>query len=114
MMFANRISLSTSCSIWLPETSPPSSARGVLRHRFQSCNTSNAHLKRVTPDANLVIVKGRPRSSRLLEKALPLGDQDDDVLPFLARRIGYSGSLTRAVGHWISHPDDFSRLRVLS
>ena len=40
MMFANRISSSTSCSIWRPETSPPSSARGVLRHRFQSCNTS--------------------------------------------------------------------------
>jgi len=40
MMFANRISSSTSCSIWLPETSPPSSSRGVLRHRFQSCNTS--------------------------------------------------------------------------
>ena len=39
-MFANRISSSTSCSIWLPETSPPTSARGVLRHRFQSCNTS--------------------------------------------------------------------------
>jgi transposase len=40
MMFANRISSSTSCLIWLPETSPPSSARGLLRHRFQSCNTS--------------------------------------------------------------------------
>src|ERR1035437_7775133 len=39
-MFANRISSSTSCSICLPETSPPSSARGLLRHRFQSCNTS--------------------------------------------------------------------------
>src|SRR5262244_3574793 len=39
-MFANRISSSTGCSIWLPETSPPSSSRGVLRHRFQSCNTS--------------------------------------------------------------------------
>jgi hypothetical protein len=40
-MFANRISSSTSCSIWLPETSPPSSARDVLRQRFQSCNTSS-------------------------------------------------------------------------
>ncbi len=39
-MFANRISSSTNCSIWLPETSPPSSSRGVLRHRFESCNTS--------------------------------------------------------------------------
>ena len=40
LMFANRISSSTSCSIWPPETSPPSSSRDVLRHRFQSCNTS--------------------------------------------------------------------------
>src|ERR1022692_1400346 len=40
MMFANRIGSSTSCSIWLPETSPPSSARDLLGHRFQSCNTS--------------------------------------------------------------------------
>src|ERR1019366_7713392 len=40
MMFANKISSSTSCSIWLPETSPPSSSQGVLRHRFESCNTS--------------------------------------------------------------------------
>jgi hypothetical protein len=39
-MFANRISSSTTCSICLPETSPPSSARAVLRHHFQSCNTS--------------------------------------------------------------------------
>jgi transposase InsO family protein len=37
LMFANRISSSTSCSIWWPETSLPSSARGVLRPRFQSC-----------------------------------------------------------------------------
>ena len=43
-MFANRISSSTSCSIWPPETSPPSSSRDVLRHRFQSCNTSLAGL----------------------------------------------------------------------
>src|ERR1035441_7032920 len=40
MIFANRISSSTSCSICLPETSPSSSSRDVLRHRFQSCNTS--------------------------------------------------------------------------
>jgi hypothetical protein len=38
MMFANRISSSTSGSIWLPETSRPTSARGS-RPRFQSCNT---------------------------------------------------------------------------
>ncbi len=35
MIFANRIGSWTSCSIWLPETSPPSSYRGGLRHRFK-------------------------------------------------------------------------------
>src|ERR1019366_8129256 len=44
MMFANKISSSTSCSIWLPETSPPSSARAVLRHSLRSCNTSGPSL----------------------------------------------------------------------
>ena len=43
MMFANRISSSTSCSIQLPETSPPSSTRVVLRQCFQSCNTSGGY-----------------------------------------------------------------------
>src|SRR5215831_11295791 len=33
-MFANRISSSTGCSIWRPETSPPSSSRGVLPSPF--------------------------------------------------------------------------------
>jgi hypothetical protein len=88
-----------------------------LNHPFNSDSAAeyqidaNAHMKRVAPDANLVIVKGRPESSRLLERALPLGNQDDDVLPALAGRIGYAGSLTRAVGHWIRDPDDDSRLR---
>src|ERR1017187_7986451 len=49
MMFANKISSSTSCSIWLPETSPPSSSRGVLRHRFESCNTSVPRLSSLRP-----------------------------------------------------------------
>jgi hypothetical protein len=40
MTSVNRIDSSTSCSIWLPETSPPNSSRGVPRHCFQSCNTS--------------------------------------------------------------------------
>src|SRR5262249_23020280 len=40
MMFVNRISLSTSCSICLPDTSIQSSSRGDSRRHFQSCNTS--------------------------------------------------------------------------
>ena len=56
MMFANRIGSSTSCSIWLPETSPPSSARGLLGHHFQSCNTSLFfHRKFEVPVASLAI-----------------------------------------------------------
>jgi len=34
MMFANRIGSSTGCSIWLPETSPPISYRGLLPSPF--------------------------------------------------------------------------------
>jgi hypothetical protein len=39
-MFANRISSSTGCSIWPPETAPPSFPQNLLSRRFQSCNTS--------------------------------------------------------------------------
>ena len=35
LMFADGITSSTTCSIWRPETSPPSSARGVLRTVFK-------------------------------------------------------------------------------
>jgi hypothetical protein len=40
MLFINRISSSISSSIWRPETAPRGSSRSLLRHRFQSCNTS--------------------------------------------------------------------------
>jgi len=48
-MFSNRISSSTSSSIWLPETSPPSSSRNLLSRRFQSCNTSVRRLGKDPP-----------------------------------------------------------------
>ena len=41
MIFVRRISSSTSCSIYLPETSIQSSSRADFCRRFQSCNTSN-------------------------------------------------------------------------
>ena len=34
LMLANRISSSTSCSIWRPQTSPHGSSRDLLPHRF--------------------------------------------------------------------------------
>ena len=58
LMFANRISSSTSCSIWPPETSPPSSSRDVLRHRFQSCNTSARTVPRLSSLRPLPILAG--------------------------------------------------------
>ena len=50
MMFANKIGSSTGCSIWLPETSPPSSYRGFLPppfsklQHFPSVRLRNPHL----------------------------------------------------------------------
>ena len=52
-------------------------------------------------DKNLVIVKGNPDSSKLLTKALPLGNENDMMLRELEPVFGYKGSLRRAVGHWI-------------
>ena len=39
-MFGDRISSSTSCSSWRPETRQSICSRGVLPRNFQSCNTS--------------------------------------------------------------------------
>jgi hypothetical protein len=47
-MFASRISLSTSCSISRPETSPPGFVRGVLCPRSQSCNTSSVAVSKLS------------------------------------------------------------------
>jgi hypothetical protein len=51
-------------------------------------------------DKDLVIVRGKSKSSKLLTKALPLGDENNVILRKLAI-FGYKGSLQRAVGHWI-------------
>jgi hypothetical protein len=40
MMFANRITPLTGCSIWLPETAPPACSPWQAPSQFQSCNTS--------------------------------------------------------------------------
>lgn len=52
-------------------------------------------------DDNLVIVKGKSKSSKFLTKALPLGDYSGKICKDLRPIFGYEGSLQRAVGHWI-------------
>ncbi|MFH1672728.1 MAG: hypothetical protein ABIF87_04810 [Pseudomonadota bacterium] len=63
---------------------------------------TNAHFKRKNGDSNLVVVKGFPQGSRLLEKAVPLSDSHQKVLPELENHLGMTGSLKRAgAGRWI-------------
>lgn len=50
---------------------------------------------------NLVIVEGNPESSKLFTKALPIGANNDKILPELEDTFGYKGSLKRAIGHKI-------------
>lgn len=58
-----------------------------------------AHFLRDPPDPELTLIVAGERNSRLLDRALPLGDGEDRLLRDLAA-LGYAGSLRRAVGHW--------------
>lgn len=65
---------------------------------------NNAHHKRkgLTPETPHrenypVIVKGKPGESHLFDVAKPLGDSNNDVLPWVADIIGFDGDLTRAM-----------------
>ncbi len=69
---------------------------GQLWHRFRN----TAHFLRCTPDRELTLVEGYPSRSRLVRKARPLGDSNDDLLHDL-EALGYRGSVRRAVGHWV-------------
>jgi hypothetical protein len=85
-----------------------------LRRRFGK----TAHFLRDPPDARLALIEGEPQRSRLLDRALPLGDGEDRLLPDLAA-FGYQGSLRRAVGHWLAGPsvaalEDWLRLGPVS
>lgn len=63
---------------------------------------ANAHFRRRDGDPGLVVVEGKPRSSRLLERAVPLSDDRQEVLPAMQRRIGLKGSVKRAgAGRWV-------------
>jgi hypothetical protein len=81
--------------------------------------SNNAHSKRYFrlkelkveySDNDLVIVKGKSATSKLLTKALPLGDKNDKMRKELVPIFGYTGSLKRAVGHWIE-PDNFQQVK---
>ena len=98
-MFAGRITSSTSFSIWLPEISPPSFARDVLRHGFQSCNTSlkqqASWLEREYPDAAGSLREG-------MEEL------------FTINQLGLSPSLCRALGstNIIENPNSSARRKT--
>ena len=70
-------------------------ARPDLRRRFGA----TAHFLRSPPDPELVLVDGGRRGSRLLSRAVPLGDSRNCPLRDLAG-FQYQSSLLRAVGHW--------------
>jgi hypothetical protein len=63
----------------------------------------NAHFRRAVPEPELVVVRGDATQSRLLTKALPLSDGSfrRDVLPDVAEKIGFTGSVKRAIGRWV-------------
>src|ERR1035437_5250665 len=113
-MFTNRISSSTSCSIWPPETSPPSCARGLLRHHFQSCNTS-VFLRIIGQD--LVHHRGILRDLRLADEGRTVEPSDPhdyratapDAL-VLPRALVCLDQKLRAVG---AHREPHRRRRAL-
>ncbi len=66
---------------------------------------NNAHAKRDTMDKGLVVVEGDPQESKLLPKAIPLGDSRNYAMPDLAHILRYSGSILRSIGHWVGEED---------
>jgi hypothetical protein len=67
----------------------------------------NAHLRRKVPDPGLVVVRGYPLSSALLERAVPISDEKQRVTPEVTEVLGVQGSLMRAIGRWVP-PDHLS------
>src|SRR3981189_2104772 len=61
-MLANRVSSSTSCSIWRPQTPPHGSSRDLLPHRFKNCNTSGR--RRTACPKSFVLISHKSRGSR--------------------------------------------------
>jgi len=61
----------------------------------------NAHFRRSTPEPSLVVVEGQQSRSRLLGKLKPFSDASQMVLPDVEDRIGFGGSVKRAIGRWV-------------
>jgi len=62
----------------------------------------NAHFRRNRGDEDLVVVEGDPATSRLLVRAVPLSDAQQNVLPDMTELLGLSGSVKRAgAGRWV-------------
>jgi hypothetical protein len=63
---------------------------------------ANAHFRRKNGDAGLVVAEGVPETSRLLKLAIPLSDDQQEILPELEPKLGLSGSVKRAgAGRWV-------------
>lgn len=56
-------------------------------------------------DEGLVVIEGDPKKSKLLPKAIPLGDSRNYVMPDLAHILVYDRSILRAIGHWVGEGD---------
>ena len=62
----------------------------------------NAHLRGDKGDNDLVVVQGYPATSRLLVRAVPLSDEQQNILPDMTELLGLSGSVKRAgAGRWV-------------
>ncbi|WP_167355466.1 Nmad3 family putative nucleotide modification protein [Cupriavidus alkaliphilus] len=61
----------------------------------------NAHFRRSSPESSLVVVEGDQSRSRLLGKLKPLSDPNQMVLPDVEDKIGFGGSVKRAIGRWV-------------
>ena len=53
-------------------------------------------------EKDLVIVRGNPKISKLLKKPLLISNKSEKLLKKLQPIFGYTGSLQRAIGHWIT------------
>jgi hypothetical protein len=63
---------------------------------------NNAHLRRNQPDPGLVVVRGHPGASKLLDKAIAISDHAQYATPETVQRLGIQGSLMRGgAGRWV-------------
>ncbi len=73
----------------------------------------NAHFRRKSPEATLVVVEGEPFSSKLFNIAPQLSDSNQKVLPNLVDVIGFGGSVMRAIGRWVPESHNTNALEWL-